>query len=113
MKADEYKNLCNQPNSFSHYDLQITERTLRDENSVLAMHLAVILQKSPISKPEKHKGDKFTDYYLIALPESNAELIVDVFTNLEASNVENIETTSSSSLYAVMADKWMKYLSSI
>lgn len=111
MNADEYKKLCHQPNAFSRQDLQITERTLRDANPAIALRLAEILQKSPLPKPEKHKGDKFTDYFLITLSESDAELIVDVFTNLEAGNIEtNGTTTPSASIYAGMADKWMSYM---
>ncbi len=114
MKADEYKKLCNQPNAFSTHDLQFTERILRDENSVVALHLAEVLQKSPIPKPEKHKGDTFTDYFLIALPESDAEIIIDVFTDLEADAVEKDGTTTlSAGFYAEMADKWMNYLANL
>lgn len=113
MNADEYRKLCNQPNVFSRYDLQITERTLRKENPVLALRLAGILQKSPIPKPEKHLGGKLTDYFFVVLPESDAELIVDTFTSLEAGKIElNGITTPSADFYAGMVDKWLRYLSS-
>lgn len=114
MDADEYKKLCNEPNVFSRRDLEIAEKALREKNISVALHLAEILQTSPITKPEKHKGDKFNDYFLVALPESDAEVIVDVFSDLEVDNVENDGTTTSlAGFYAGVADKWLNFLTSI
>jgi hypothetical protein len=114
MRADEHKKLCNQPNAFSRHDLQITEKSLREANAVAASRLAELLRKLPVPKSEKHKGDVFSDYFLIALPESGAELIIDFFTNLEAGHLENDGTTTrAASFHAVTADEWRKYLSSV
>ncbi len=112
MTADEYKKLCNQPNVFSRSDLKFTERTLRAKNLSVALRISEFLENSPITKPKKHKGDKFTDYFLVVLPEPEAEIIIDAFTELEVENVEDDGTTTSlASFYAGMADKWMTYLS--
>jgi len=114
INADEYKKLCVQPNAFSRNELEITEKILREKNLSVALHLSDTLQTSPIKKPEKHKGDKFTDYFLITLLESEAEMIVDIFTDLEAQNIENDGmTTPMASSYAEVADKWITYLSFI
>ncbi len=104
MNANEYKKLCNEPSVFSRSDLEITEKILREKNISVASHLAKILQTPPITKPEKHKGNKLTDYFFIALSESDAEIIIDVFTDLEVDNVENDGTiTSLAGFYAGVA----------
>lgn len=113
MTTDEYKQLCNQPNAFSRKDLEITEKVLINKNGSVALHLSKILQASPITKPEKHQGDKFTDYFLISLSESDVETIIDVFTDLEAESLDNNRmTTPSASFYGGIVDKWLRYLSS-
>ncbi|HEY0658437.1 MAG TPA: hypothetical protein VGD05_08180 [Pyrinomonadaceae bacterium] len=114
MKADEYEKLCNEPNVFSRSDLEIAERILREKNLSVALHISKFLENSPITKSEKHKGDKFTDYFLVALSESDAEIIVDAFLDLEVDNVENDGTTTSlAGFYAGEADKWLNFLTSI
>ncbi|MBA4123828.1 MAG: hypothetical protein H0X72_15390 [Acidobacteria bacterium] len=114
MNADEYKKLCNQPNVFSRSHLEITEKTLREKNLSVALHLSETLQTSPITKPAMHKGDKFADYFLITFSESDTEIIIDVFTDLEAENVENDGTTTpAASFYGGVVDKWTTYFSSL
>lgn len=114
MNSDEYKRLCNQPNAFSRRDLEITEKTLREKNHSVAQRLSEILQTLTIKKPENHKGNKSTDYFLISLSESDVDRIVDVFTDLEVENAETDGiTTSLASFYGEIADKWMNYLATI
>jgi hypothetical protein len=94
VKADEYKKLCDRPNVFSRRDLETTGKILREKNHPVGLAFSEILQTSPLSKPEKHKGDKSTDYFLIDLEESDAAAIVDHLLEKEADSIEeNGETT--------------------
>ncbi len=114
MNADEYKKLCIQSNAFSRSDLEFTEKILREKKLSVALRVFETLQTSPIIKPGKHKGDKFTDYFLVILTESEAEIITDIFTDLEVESVGNDGTsTPLANLYAEVAGKWMDYLTSI
>src|SRR4028118_672766 len=101
MNADKYRKLCNQASAFSRRDLEITEKTLRERNHSVALQVSEILQNSPIAKPEKHRGEMLTDCFWVTLSESETELIIDVFIDLEAENIKNDGiTTSLASLYA-------------
>lgn len=111
MDSDEYKKLCSQPNAFSRHGLEFAQRNLRENNLPISSRIFEILKKSPIPKPEEHKGDKFTDYFLLNLSRFEVEIIVDVFAVLEAMSIENSVETSLPTFYGEIVDKWMKYLS--
>ncbi|HXG83556.1 MAG TPA: hypothetical protein VNI84_05950 [Pyrinomonadaceae bacterium] len=112
MNTDEYKKLCRQPNAFSRGELEITRRTLQEKNLHIALRLSDILLNFSITKPKKHIGDKFTDYFLIDLPEPEVEIIIDVFTDLEVQSVgDDGTTTPLANFYTEMVDKWTRYLS--
>lgn len=114
MNADEYKRLCDQPNAFSRRDLEISEKLLREKDSSLALRLSEILQSSQITRPKKHEGGKWNDRFLINLPEQDAEMIVEVFTDVEVETINNDgNTTPLASFYGNVADKRMMYLSSL
>jgi hypothetical protein len=114
MNADEYKKICSQPNAFPRSILESTQRTLMQEDSPVALKLSDVLQNSPITKPDNHKGNKFSEHFLITLSESEVEVIIDVFIDLEVANVGvDGKSTSLSNFYAGIADKWTNYLTSL
>jgi hypothetical protein len=77
----------------------------------LAENINRILQNNQIVKPLLHADPYIssTGYYNVDLSSNDIDKIIDIFFELEASNVgQDGETTPTTSFYAALVDKWNK-----
>ena len=80
---------------------------MRTVNPLIANKLQAIISAGPIEKPEKHRGGPETDFFQVQLDQSELEVIVEAFCELEVSNLTSRgATTLTASHYATMLDIW-------
>ncbi len=110
MNTEEYKSLINHKNVLDHTSLNVTLKELASRQEFeLSDKLKKILENNKITKPDLHSKsfDTSTNYYKVDISPVEIEKIIDIFIDLEASQVgENGETTPTASFYASLADKW-------
>lgn len=107
MDHHEYRQITNSVNVFSRGVLEETICVIRTVNPLIANKLQAIISVGPIEKPEKHQGGSETDYFQVQLDQSELEVIVEAFCELEFSNLSSKgETTLTASHYATVLDIW-------
>lgn len=102
-----YKQQSESKNAFSRNVLEETVRAIRPVNVGIADKIQSLLDSGPVQKPQKHKGGPETDFFMVELDQSEIEVIVEVFANLEVTNISpDGRTTSEASHYASLLDAW-------
>ena len=111
MDSAEYHKQCSSPASFRRKELEDTYEALKVAQSEKAKIIANALESSPIEKPRQHSGGQENDYFNVAVPELDAEAIIEVLGDLEAQSVsEEGHTTPLASHYASLLDRWLRYV---
>ena len=75
MQWDDYKQLCERPDHFSRWALELTRSLVsdREDRDVLARALAEL----PLEKPASHHGGRETDYFRVNVAKHQSRRIVE------------------------------------
>ena len=114
MDTESYKKKCKLPEAFSRYELKQTLCALEKVKSDKKDLVLEALQSKAIEKPDSHEGGQDTDYLLVNIKITDAEIIVEALGDLEVSSV-SLEgyTTPLASQYASLLDRWLHYVESL
>ena len=74
MQWEDYKRLCERPDYFSRWALQLTGETVSDP--ALRKTLADVTRRAPLDKPADHRGGPETDYFQVDVAMHHALLVV-------------------------------------
>lgn len=75
MRWEDYKRLCERPDHFSRWALQMTAAAVSDP--ALRGALVNATRKAPLVKPADHRGGPETDYFQIDVAMHHVRLLVE------------------------------------
>lgn len=111
MDSAEYHKQCSSPSSFHRKELEDTYEAMKKAQSEKAKTIANALASKPIEKPKQHSGGQENDYFYVAIPEHDAEIIIEELGTLEAQSVSpEGHTTALASHYASLLDRWLRFV---
>ncbi len=85
MDADQYKEICSEPDVLRRTVIEATARRLSECEPVLADCLFEQVSGAPVRKPAKHDAGPHSDYFLITLSAAELEDVVGALEDMEAS----------------------------
>ena len=89
MDWSTYKEICERPDVFSRWALDLTASHL---TCSLAEKLSHGISKSSIPKPQDHKGDRRTDMFRLNLPQEVQQAILTHLTKLSHDESQKPDT---------------------
>ena len=117
MNSEEYKRITSLPKVKQRKIIEDSLALIMGKNSDLEDKLKSTLDSTPVQKPEKHTGDKETDYFEVLLNEEETQELIDLLFELEGTaapkdngiDFENeAMQASKASRIADLVDEWNK-----
>ena len=110
MDSATYRQQTSRADAFRRVTLTDTAAALESTDAHLAQRVLVLLEQSPIPKPERHGGGSDTDIFRVELPLATVEAIVEALGVAEAGAVASDGTTTrEASHFATLLDTWSRY----
>lgn len=114
MISEQYKLICEQPNTFRLSELNVTLKVLRAESAPEAALISKAILGNKIEKPLLHNDNHQTDFVALDLTFEEADAIVDILFDSEACSIQgNGMPTSKTSLYVDLVNVWSNYRESL
>jgi hypothetical protein len=106
MDWPDYKRMCESPNHFSRWALELTRGILRE--APIARKIVSTMNGRPLEKPADHRGGPETDYFRVELDDAAVRRVIAAF----AARIENSAGRERRRL-AHLCKVWEEYLESI
>ncbi|MDV6254459.1 hypothetical protein [Vibrio sp. EA2] len=110
MKTEEYRSICRQKNAFRVSELEETLKVLRQEEVAEASVVATALLSGMVKTPELYTGQRSEHFCLVLCSFEQADVIVDVLFDAEASSIPATgEATAETDKLVNLVNKWSMY----
>ena len=110
MDSATYREQTSRADAFRRVTLTDTAVVLETADTHFAQRVRVLLEQSPIPKPERHGGGPDTDIFQVELPLATVAAIVEALGAAEAGAVAvDGTTTREASHFATLLDTWNRY----